>query len=86
MKIIVKAKTKARINKVERVKQPSIDFSLGRDKAESVIYKVSVKEAPVAGKANVAIINALAEYFDIAPARVILVSGQSSLRKVFEIN
>jgi uncharacterized protein YggU (UPF0235/DUF167 family) len=86
MKIIVKAKTKAKINKVERVEQSSMDFSLGKDKAELLIYKVSVKAAPVAGKANEAIIKALAEYFDIAPARVILVSGQSSLRKVFAIN
>jgi uncharacterized protein YggU (UPF0235/DUF167 family) len=82
MKIIVKAKTKARENKVERVNQPTL-LSLGQ--TEPVIYKVSVKEAPVAGKANEAIIRALAEYFDTSISRITLVSGQTSKQKVFEI-
>ena len=89
MKIIVKAKTKAKVNKVERVEQPNlglpstchVDVSVSK----LVIYKVSVKEAPVAGKANEAIIEALAEYFDVTKSNITLISGQSSKQKVFEI-
>ena len=89
MKIIVKAKTRAKENKVERASQPVLDLgskSIDNKKREDlVIYKVSVKEAPVDGKANEAIIKALAEYFDVAKSNVTLVSGQSSKQKVFEI-
>ncbi len=106
MKIIVKAKTRAKENKVERVGQPTLGFGLklstdgspdhfalqndlGRDekegKKEMVVYKVSVKEAPVAGRANEAIVRALAEYFEVGRARVRLVSGQTSKQKIFEI-
>ena len=89
MKIIVKAKTRAKENKVERASQPVLDLgskSIDNKKREDlVIYKVSVKEEPVDGKANEAIIKALAEYFDVAKSNVTLVSGQSSKQKVFEI-
>lgn len=83
MKIIVKAKTKAKVTKVERVTQPSLGLD---NKEELVTYKVSVKEAPVDGRANEAIIKALAEYFDVAPSSISLVTGQTSKQKVFMIN
>ena len=83
MKIVVKAKTKAKIEKVERVTQPSL--GLEENKNELVVYKVSVKEAPVDGKANEAIIKALANYFDVAPSNISLVTGQTSKQKVFVI-
>ena len=88
MKIIVKAKTRAKITKVERVGQPAIDFpNKDREKkVEIVTYKVSVKEAPVDGKANEAIIKTLAGYFDISKSSIKLISGQSSKQKIFEIN
>ena len=85
MKIIVKAKTRAKITKVERVDQPALDLG-EKKKGEMVIYKVSVKEMPVNGQANEAIIEALAEYFDTAKSNINLVSGQSSKQKIFEIN
>ena len=88
MKIIVKAKTKAKENKVERVGQPVLDLSINnsdKKREELLTYKVSVKEAPVDGKANLAIIQALAEYFDVAKPNITLISGQSSKQKVFEI-
>lgn len=84
MKIIVKAKTRAKVVGVERVDQPALDFGVN-NKSELVTYKVSVKEAPVNGQANEAIIAALAEYFNTAKSRVNLVSGQSSKQKIFEI-
>ena len=83
MRIIVKAKTRAKEEKVERVDQPELDLGVG--KSEAVTYKVSVKEAPVEGKANEAIVRALAEYFNVAKSQIRLVSGQSSKQKVFEI-
>jgi len=86
MKIIVKAKTRAKVTKVERVDQPVLDLGEKKGKTELVTYKVSVKEAPINGKANDAIIEALAEYFDTAKSNITLVSGQSSKQKVFEIN
>lgn len=88
MKIIVKAKTKAKENKVERVSQPVLDLSINnsdKKREELLTYKVSVKEAPVDGKANEAIIKALADYFDVPKSNITLISGQSSKQKVFEI-
>ena len=83
MKIIVKAKPKAKVEKVERVEQPSLNFE--NKSAELVVYKVSVKEAPIGGKANDAVIRALAKYFETSPSRIRLISGQTSKQKIFEI-
>ncbi|MES2213286.1 MAG: DUF167 domain-containing protein [Patescibacteria group bacterium] len=94
MRIIVKAKTRAKGEMVERVGQPAMDFNSLRGettlsetgkKTEMITYKVSVKEAPVQGKANDAIVRALATYFKVAPSCVTLISGQTSKQKVFEI-
>jgi uncharacterized protein (TIGR00251 family) len=83
MKIIVKVKTNAKEEKVERVSQATLAlFGLQKDME---IYKVSVKEPPVDGKANTAIIKALAKYFETSPSCVTLISGQTSKQKVFEI-
>lgn len=83
MRIFVKAKPKARAEKVELVSQETLGFD--DVKGEPAVYKVSVTEPPVGGKANEAIIKALAAYFDIAPNRVQLISGPTSRQKVFEI-
>ncbi|HXK32328.1 MAG TPA: DUF167 domain-containing protein [Candidatus Paceibacterota bacterium] len=71
MKIFVKAKPSSREEKIEKV--------------DEINFIVSVKEPPKQGKANKAIIKALAEYFKIAPSCVSLISGFSSKQKVFEI-
>ncbi len=82
MKIIVKVKPRAKTEKVERVGQDTLDFG---STSEPIVYKVSVKEAPVNGKANDAVLRALATYFEVAPSCVRLVSGQTSKQKLFEI-
>jgi len=84
MKITVKVKTRSREEKVERISQPS----LGLDDVESsrVAYRVSVKEAPLDGKANEAVIRVLAEYFDIPRSCVHLILGHTFSQKVFEID
>jgi uncharacterized protein YggU (UPF0235/DUF167 family) len=44
-----------------------------------------VKEPPVGGKANDAVIKALAEYFEVSKSQVVLAKGGSSKNKIFEI-
>lgn len=87
MKIMVRVKTRAKEEKVERVGQDGLDLKIDKvgEKAELPLYKVSVKEAPVAGRANEAVIKALADYFEVAPGRVRLITGQTSKQKIFEI-
>lgn len=46
---------------------------------------VYVNEPPLEGKANRAVTEALAEYFRVAKGKVVLVSGEKSKNKVFEI-
>lgn len=82
MKIVVKVKPNAKVEEVERVTQPSL---LLEDKKELDVYKVSVKAPPIGGKANMAVIKALADYSDVAPSLVSLVSGTTSKNKIFEI-
>ena len=48
-------------------------------------FEVAVQEPPVQGKANKAIVGAVAEYFDVSPSQVNIVSGFTSRRKVIEI-
>ena len=84
MRILVKAKPRSKVEKVERVGQPTLD--LGDKKTELVVYKVSVKEPPVDGRANEAVVKALAKYFDVAISNVRLVSGETSRQKIFEIS
>ncbi len=71
MKITVKARPASKEEKVEKI----TEFE----------FVVSVKEPPVQGRANMAIIKALAQYFRVSPSQVRLVSGFTSRQKVFEI-
>ena len=48
-------------------------------------YAVSVKEPPVDGRANDAIIKSLAKYFSISPSQISLISGHSSKIKIFDV-
>ena len=71
MKIYVTAKPNARENKVE--------------KHDDVHFTVSVQAAPVQGKANAAVIEALAGYFAIPKSRIVILRGQTSREKIIEI-
>lgn len=71
MKIFVKVKTKAKVKEVIKQEENS--------------YLVSVSEPPLKNKANLAVIKALAEYFQVPKSKVILVRGEKSKQKVFEI-
>lgn len=48
-------------------------------------YIVSVKEPPVDGKANQAIIDSLSKYFQVSRAEILLVGGQAGKTKTFDI-
>jgi uncharacterized protein (TIGR00251 family) len=71
MRITVLAKPAARV--------PSIATDDGRR------FTVAVTEPPREGRANAAIIRAVAEHFEVAPSRVHIVSGWSSRNKILEI-
>lgn len=72
MQIVVHARARAKVEKVEEVESGGV-------------FKVWVKEPAVDGKANVAIAKALAAHFHIPRARVVLVSGVSARIKRFSI-
>lgn len=71
MKIFVKARLSAKKEKIEKISETN--------------FVVWVKEPPIKGKANRAIVKAIAGYFNVAPSRVVLVAGSSSRQKIFEI-
>jgi uncharacterized protein len=48
--------------------------------------KVHVSAPPEKGKANQAVVELLAEFFEVPGARITLVSGASRPRKVFRID
>lgn len=49
-------------------------------------FHVYVNAPPLAGKANKAVIEALADYFQVKKNRVILVTGDRSKHKLVEVN
>ncbi len=71
MKIYVKVKPKA---KAERFVQ-----------VDETHFSVAVKEPPIAGRANEAVIKALAAHFGVSPSRIALISGGTAREKAFEI-
>ena len=53
---------------------------------EKDIYKIYVCAPAVEGKANKAVISALAQYFGINKSRVKIIKGEKSRQKIIEIN
>lgn len=71
MKIFVRVKLNSKEEKVEQ-----IDFNH---------FQISVKEAPIKGAANKAIIKALSEYFKIPKLNIKIISGHKSRQKIIEL-
>ena len=71
MKIFVKAKPNSKEERIQKIEENS--------------FLVAVKEPPVKGMANKAIVKKLSDYFKVPVSNIILVSGFSSKTKVFEI-
>ena len=72
MRIFVKAKPGAKIEEVKKIDEEH--------------FVVSVKEPPVQGRANAAIIKALAAYFHITPSRMRIILGHTSREKIIAID
>lgn len=71
MRITVKIKPNSRIEEVEKLPEGG--------------YLVRVKAPAVEGKANIALIKALSNYFDIPKSRIIIASGLGSKNKIVDI-
>ncbi len=72
MRISVKARPASKKDEVRRIDE-------GR-------YVVEVREPPVQGRANAAIVKTLAAFLHIAPSRVQIISGHFSREKIIEIS
>lgn len=55
------------------------------EKVAEGFYKVYVKEKPVEGKANKAIVEALSDFFKIPKSKILLKKGEKGKIKIFEI-
>ena len=55
------------------------------ERIDATHFVVQVKESPIHGRANRAILYVLAKYLNIATSRIKIVSGSSSKQKTFEI-
>ncbi|MFP5519252.1 MAG: DUF167 domain-containing protein [Bdellovibrionia bacterium] len=71
MKINVKVKIRSKIEKVEKIDDHN--------------FEVWVNAPPVDGKANERIKELLAEHLNLRPSKVILIKGEKSKSKTFEI-
>lgn len=84
MKVFVKAKPNSKENKIEELNAQN---NLFEDKKEKFDFSfvIKVKEKPVLGRANEAIIKILAGHFGVAKSSINLVSGATSKNKIFNI-
>lgn len=71
MRITVHAKPNSKNEKVEKI---------GGDS-----FVVSVKEPPIKGMANEAILKTLAKYFNVSVQSIKIISGRTSRLKIIEI-
>ncbi len=71
MRIFVKVKPNAKVEKIEKI--------------DETHFSISVKAPPVKGKANEAVVELIANYFNVRRSRVRIISGFSSKNKVIEI-
>ena len=71
MKVFVRAKSRSKEERVEKI--------------DDTHFVVFVKEPPAQGKANKAIMKALAQYFGVPVHSIKLTSGFSSKEKTFEL-
>lgn len=84
MKIRVKVKPGAKIEKVEFLNQPELGLKMHQPEYDT--YIVHVKALPIDGKANAAVIQALANHFNVALSLIRLDSGSKASIKLFTIN
>lgn len=78
MRISVKVKPGAKIEKVEKISEQLLS-------EKEADFKVWVKEPAKEGKANKAVIKALAKYFGVSKSAVNIISGAAAKQKIVEI-
>lgn len=71
MKIFVQAKPNSKEQRIEKI--------------DDSHFIVAVRESPIQGRANKAIIKILADYFNAAPSRIKIISGHASRQKIISI-
>ena len=71
MKITVKTKPNSKKTEIKKINDTNLI--------------VAVKEPPIDGKANKAVVKALAKYFNKSSSAVSIVSGHTSKQKIIEI-
>ena len=71
MKIFVKTRPNSKNESVKKLSESN--------------FEICVKEPPVKGLANAAIVKALARYFGVPPSAVKITSGHTSRQKIVEI-
>lgn len=72
MKIFIKARPSSKNESIKKLDENN--------------FEICVKEPPVKGQANAAIIMALAKHFKVPFSSVKIVSGYTSRQKIVEIN
>ena len=72
MKIFVKAKPNSREESVKKLSETN--------------FEICVKEPPIKGRANAAVMIALARHFGVPLSSVKIISGHTSRQKIVEIN
>ncbi len=71
MKIFVKAKPSSKEENIKKLSETN--------------FEICVKEPPVRGRANAAIMIALARHFGVPPSSVRIISGHTSRQKIVDI-
>ncbi len=72
MKIFVKVKLKAKESRFTKI--------------DDSHFEIAVKEPPIDGRANQAVIEAVSEYFEISKSRISIASGHTSRQKILQIH
>lgn len=72
MKILVKTKSSSKKEALEKIDEER--------------FLIAVREPPVDGKANKAIVRILSKYFNVSSANVCIISGHTSKQKIIEIS
>jgi len=71
MKIIIKVKTNQKHESVKKIND---------------LIVVSVKEAPINGKANEKVIDLLADAYNVPKSKIVITTGQKSNYKIISVN
>lgn len=89
MVMFIKVKVFPSSKKKEMVKKsPSFALRASEDKSEGKedSFEIKVKEKPIKGDANKAVVKLLSDYFNLPAGRIRLIKGAKQRNKIFEIN